>query len=311
MYKKEEKGNKQGRSYYSKGITLIALVITIVILIILATVTVNVAFGDGGLIDQARQATEKTTNSIYGEETYFANLTAYLKKELEGNSSSDNNECIHTYGEWTIVKEATCLEAGSKTKECSNCGNIEIEEITATGHNYSNGTCIKCGVTCSPHVYGDWEVVKEATCLEAGSKTKECSNCGNVEIEEMTATGHYYSDGTCMKCGATCTNHVYGEWTIVKEATCTSSGSQTRVCSVCGTTETETIVATKHKYGDWITTKRGNCTEEGQERRTCSVCGNSQTRTTSPVPVHSFSNGWCVRCGVADWFADGDPSNDK
>ena len=34
----------------AKGITLIALVITIVILIILATVTINVAFGDGGLI---------------------------------------------------------------------------------------------------------------------------------------------------------------------------------------------------------------------------------------------------------------------
>ena len=253
--KEGEKENKMKRTRIKeKGITLIALVINIVILIILATVTVNVAFGDGGLIDQAGQATEKTTNSIYGEETYFANLTAYLKKELEGNSSSDNNECIHTYGEWTIVKEATCLEAGSKTKECSNCGNIEIEEIAATGHNYSNGTCIKCG--------------------------------------------------------ATCTNHVYGEWTIVKEATCTSSGSQTRVCTVCGKTETETIVATKHKYGDWITTKRGNCTEEGQERRTCSVCGNSQTRTTSITP-HSFSNGWCIHCGVADWFADGDPSNDK
>ena len=37
-----------------QGITLVALVITIVILIILATVTINVAFGDGGLIQRNR-----------------------------------------------------------------------------------------------------------------------------------------------------------------------------------------------------------------------------------------------------------------
>ena len=67
-----------------KGITLVALVITIVILIILATMTVNVAFGDGGLIDQAKLAAEKTANSIYDEEASLANLTAYLNEQLGG-----------------------------------------------------------------------------------------------------------------------------------------------------------------------------------------------------------------------------------
>ena len=67
-----------------KGITLVALVITIVILIILATVTINVAFGDGGLIDQAKLAAEKTANSIYDEEASIANLTAYLAENTGG-----------------------------------------------------------------------------------------------------------------------------------------------------------------------------------------------------------------------------------
>ncbi len=39
-----------------KGITLIALIITIVILIILATITINLAFGDNGLIKRAQDA---------------------------------------------------------------------------------------------------------------------------------------------------------------------------------------------------------------------------------------------------------------
>ena len=37
-----------------KGITLLALILTVVIMIILAAVTINVALGEGGLVDQAK-----------------------------------------------------------------------------------------------------------------------------------------------------------------------------------------------------------------------------------------------------------------
>lgn len=50
-----------------KGITLIALVITIVILIILATVTLNVVLGEGGLIERARFAAFATKVRQYQE----------------------------------------------------------------------------------------------------------------------------------------------------------------------------------------------------------------------------------------------------
>ena len=51
-----------------QGITLVALVITIVILIILATVTINVAFGDGGLIQRAQQAKNLTEEATLKEQ---------------------------------------------------------------------------------------------------------------------------------------------------------------------------------------------------------------------------------------------------
>lgn len=51
-----------------KGITLIALVITIIILIILATVTINVVLGEGGLIDRAKLAKEMTEQAIVDEQ---------------------------------------------------------------------------------------------------------------------------------------------------------------------------------------------------------------------------------------------------
>ena len=42
--------------YKNKGITLLALVITIVILIILATISINWIFGDNGLVNRTEQA---------------------------------------------------------------------------------------------------------------------------------------------------------------------------------------------------------------------------------------------------------------
>lgn len=40
----------------NKGITLIALVITVIILIILSTITIDAAFGENGLIETAQQS---------------------------------------------------------------------------------------------------------------------------------------------------------------------------------------------------------------------------------------------------------------
>ena len=59
-----------------RGITLVALVITIVILIILATVAINFAFGNNGLINRAEDAKE-----------YYANDTAYTEEALSNVES--------------------------------------------------------------------------------------------------------------------------------------------------------------------------------------------------------------------------------
>ena len=76
-----------------KGITLVALVITIVILIILATVTINIAFGEGGLIDKAQQAKELTEQATKEEaEKLNAIMSEYgdLINGMNGGGSGAN-----------------------------------------------------------------------------------------------------------------------------------------------------------------------------------------------------------------------------
>ena len=90
---KEEKENDKGK--YNKwkepkGITLVALVITIIIIIILATVTINMAFGDNGLIKQAELARDLTANSTAYETQSTANLVAYMNEMLEGSGDIEN-----------------------------------------------------------------------------------------------------------------------------------------------------------------------------------------------------------------------------
>ena len=77
--------NVKKLSKANKGITLVALVITIIIIIILATVTINMAFGDNGLIKQAELARDMAANSTKYEEESMANLTAYMNEMMGDN----------------------------------------------------------------------------------------------------------------------------------------------------------------------------------------------------------------------------------
>ena len=78
-----------------KGITLLALIITVVIMIILAAVTINITLGDGGLIDQAKTAAEATVNSAQSEQEQLDSLEqelANILAENEGPASIPETE---------------------------------------------------------------------------------------------------------------------------------------------------------------------------------------------------------------------------
>ena len=70
-----------------KGITLIALIITIVILIILAGVSINLVLGEDGIINKAKYAKDKYTNSAISEQEQLNELYLQLgDKDLPQNS---------------------------------------------------------------------------------------------------------------------------------------------------------------------------------------------------------------------------------
>ena len=73
-----------------KGITLLALVITIVILIILATITINTTFGDSGIIKKAEEAVALQANSQIQEDEFMNETAEYIDSILNENDKEDD-----------------------------------------------------------------------------------------------------------------------------------------------------------------------------------------------------------------------------
>ena len=64
-----------------KGITLIALVVTIIVLLILAGVAINLTVGENGIFNKAKFAKEKYTNEEYLEQEQLNEIYAYLNED--------------------------------------------------------------------------------------------------------------------------------------------------------------------------------------------------------------------------------------
>ncbi len=170
-------------------------------------------------------------------------------------------EHTHEYGEWSVIKAATCTEKGIEQRVCE-CGEKETRDIDALGHSF-----------------GDWEVVTPANCTDKGSEKRVCA-CGEEETRDIDALGHSFS-----------------EWEVVTPANCTDKGTEKRVCA-CGEEETRDIDALGHTFSEWEVVTPSNCTDKGTEKRVCS-CGEEETRDIEIVAnAHDFG----------DWVVVSDPS---
>ena len=200
-----------------KGITLIALIITIIVMIILAGVIITAAVVDGGVIDKAKEAIreneradvqeivigsyvykvtassntlayldlEKTANAIY------ENLTAngFILKDTSGNEFDSKEEFVagQEDNKIDINVEGEHGEYTGEIKEEGLDGEIEIKEEnnTTTGDNTNTGeedTPITPNPPAEPPIQGT--SIKELLCTGAYT----IANGAGTEL-------HFYPNG--------------------------------------------------------------------------------------------------------------------
>ena len=72
----------------TKGITLIALIITIIVMLILAGITINILFSDNGIIKKAQDAVNATNKAGEDEQEGLQNLANWLEDYINGTGGS-------------------------------------------------------------------------------------------------------------------------------------------------------------------------------------------------------------------------------
>ena len=70
------------REIQEKGITLIALVVTIIILLILVGVTISQITGENGLVKKAKEAVEKYKNASEEEQIQLGKIDQYVSDNI-------------------------------------------------------------------------------------------------------------------------------------------------------------------------------------------------------------------------------------
>ena len=82
---------KNKRNYLKeKGITLIALVVTIVVLLILAGVSINALFGDSGIINKAKDAQNKMNQAEQNDLEAINGLNEWIDSKTNGTTGEDD-----------------------------------------------------------------------------------------------------------------------------------------------------------------------------------------------------------------------------
>ena len=126
-----------------KGITLIALVITIVVLLILAGVSVNALFGNSGIIEKAKEAQSKMNEAKENDLEGINELNQWMDNQVN-ETSSQKKIILFTIGQTTHQAEEGMTWGQWAASEYNTIG-FEIDGINITikdEHGTITNTCI-------------------------------------------------------------------------------------------------------------------------------------------------------------------------
>ena len=177
-----------------KGITLIALIVTIIVLLILAGVSIAMLTGDNGILNQAQKAKNETKEAAKEENEilsgYEDKLNEYTNSDdgslkIVVNSGDDKTVSIGDYGSnFTVdwgdgTKENSGYEVGS-SKKLASIESVKVAEIAELTHTYSE---VNKEYTIS--ISGNYTLLTSYT----EEKVIEIAQWGETELERIDFEG--------------------------------------------------------------------------------------------------------------------------
>ncbi len=235
----------------------------------------GIKYRECALCNKVETGFVKATGHAFGEGVVTAptcgskGYTTYTCSKC-GATSTDNEvpSLEHTYGEWAVTQEPTCIAEGTKQKTCTVCdenaeGHVLTEAIPALGHDYQT-------------------TVVAPSYTEGGYTLHQCSRCDANIKENLTdmLTGRVLSVELGEKVVVK-----YGEVASLTPAV-EVGGTVTYTCAY--TTDAENV-ATVDENG--VITGKGM----GKTVITCTVTDEYGNAVTDTVDVQ-------VKFSIANWF---------
>lgn len=196
---------KVNRLRENKGITLVALVITIIVLIILAGVSINAVFNDG-IIENAKAAKDEFNRTAKEEEQYVDDLTLKTSLNLNGLEISNGLVTGIKVDRSEVATKVGDLE-GKLPKGCSvvkadgNAFTDEEKESTKVGTGMK---IVKDGAVMSTIViYGDIDCDGDISSRDSTQINRLISDKGdNITEDYQIIAADFNCDGYINKLDA-------------------------------------------------------------------------------------------------------------
>ena len=123
--------NKKLKNKQEKGITLIALVVTIIIMLILAGVSIKLAIDNNGVIENAKEAKDQYEQAQANDESGLNDLSSELRRQLDANRNNNSG----SGGSGSTV-DGVPIPAGFVYVGGTKASGLVISDVTADKEKY-------------------------------------------------------------------------------------------------------------------------------------------------------------------------------
>ena len=214
----------------------------------------------------------------------------------EGNPDIASGK-IHAWGVGEAVKEPACEMEGERRLPCIACDETKTEPIAALGHDFAAEYTVDKEATCGEEGSKSRHCIRceartDVTVIAKGAHVEEVRNQKEATCQEDGYDGDVY----CSVCDAKLRegeaipktgNHAWDKGTVTEEASCEAAGKRRFACTLCGEEKTEPIAALGHEFAaEYTIDKEATCKEEGSKSRHCSRCEAETDVTAIPSVEH-------------------------
>ena len=186
--------NKKLKNKQEKGITLIALVVTIIIMLILAGVSIKLAIDNNGVIENAKEAKDQYEQAQANDESGLGDLASKLKEQLDANK---NNNSGSGSSDYDPASEGIPIPAGFYYVGGTKASGLVISDNAADKEKYKGQTTVGTDLQGNQFVWIPVENIADykRTAYSRNVATGTTDTTTNSEqIKASSSSNFYYTE---------------------------------------------------------------------------------------------------------------------